>query len=208
MRKMVLFGFVMCFLLLCPHLAHSETGSNPNDWTPDYWSGSVNIFLGIKALDEEDWEPVEIHDQIGIVADVKPRSWPVSLAVDFLASSDDQGAISLAGIGTVSLEAEAKTRELDLGVRKAWDDTRSVHPYFGGGIGVFWAELEGRTTGSRTSDDDTGIGLWIGAGVIWVFYEHANVGVDFRWSRSEVTLYGVDVEAGGYHTGLLLGYRW
>lgn len=208
MRKAILSAFIMCFVLSCPALARSDADTNRDDWTPNYWTGSVNIFLGIKALDEDDWEPVEIHDQIGAVVDVKQRSWPVSIAVDFVASSDDQGTISLPGIGTVSLEAEAKTRELDLGVRKAWESAGSIRPYFGGGIGVFWAELEGRTTGSRVSDDDTEIGLWLGAGVTWTIHEHFNFGVDFRWSRSEVTLHGVDIEAGGYHTGLLLGYRW
>jgi len=50
----------------------------------------------------------------------------------FLASWDDQGVISLPGIGTVGLEAKAKTRELDLGVRKIWEYSPNMHAYFSG----------------------------------------------------------------------------
>ena len=116
--------------------------------------------------------------------------------------------ISLPGIGTVGLEAKAKTRELDLGVRKICEYSPNMHAYFGVGVGLFWAELEGRTTGTRVSDDDTGIGLWIGAGMYRTLHDHLNLGFDFRWSKAEVNLHGADLEAGGYHAGVLLGYHW
>ena len=208
MKKVIVPVFIICFLLSFPGPAISGSDSNSDDWTPDYWTGNVNVFIGVKALDEGDWEPVDMHDQIGVLADFRKKSWPISVAVDFLVSWDDQGAISLPGIGTVGLEAEAKTRELDLGVRKIWDYSPNMHPYFGGGIGLVWAELEGRTTGNRVSDDDTGIGLWIGAGIYWTLYNHFNLGADFRWSKAEVTLHGVDQDAGGYHAGVSLGYHW
>ena len=136
MKKVILPVFIICFLLSYPGPAISGPDSNSDDWTPDYWTGNVNVFIGVKALDEGDWEPVDMHDQIGVLADFRKKSWPISIAVDFLASWDDQGSITLPGIGTVGLEAEAKTRELDLSVRKIWDYSPNMHPYFSGGIGL------------------------------------------------------------------------
>ena len=65
-----------------------------------------------------------------------------------------------------------------------------------------------RWLGLRASADDDAIGFWIGGGIYWTLGEHFNIGFDLRWSKAEVTINGVDGEAGGGHAGLLLGYHW
>ena len=66
------------------------------------------MFLGAKALDEDDWEPAEEQDEGGIGVDFKQQSWPVSIAIDFLHGSGD---------GTLwGVKCESETSELNFGV--------------------------------------------------------------------------------------------
>jgi hypothetical protein len=69
------------------------------------------------------------------------------------------------------------------------------------------AEIEAEAYGLSVSVDDA-VGFWIGGGVYWTLGEHFNIGFDVRWSKAEVTIDGLDFEAGGTHAGLLLGYHW
>ena len=62
--------------------------------------------------------------------------------------------------------------------------------------------------GISVSDDDTALGLWIGGGVYWTPAEHFNIGLEAKYSNAEVTLFGVDANAGGGHFGALIGYHW
>jgi opacity protein-like surface antigen len=160
------------------------------------WTGNVNLFLGAKALDEDDWEPVDEQDEWGIEVDFKQKSWPVSIAIDFLYGSDD---------GTLwGTEFESETSELNLGVRKIWDQFPHVRPFIGGGISF----IRGEFSAPGVSDDDSAVGIWFGGGVYWTLVEHFNIGLEAKYSTAEVTLFGVDADAGGGHFGLLVGYHW
>jgi len=155
------------------------------------WSGNLNFFLGKKYLDGGDWGPVDEHDEIGILSDFKHKSWPVSIAFNALSSKDDVS-------GSVNLDA--KTMELDIGVRKIWENFSYLRPHIGGGITFVEAE-------KKRMDEDS-LGIWIGGGVYWTFDEHFNLGFDLRWSDADVTLFGIDTEAGGFHASLLVGLHW
>ena len=196
MKKLVFF-IVTCFLFSIPNLAVCE------DWT-----GNINAFLGMKYLDEYDWEPVEEQGEFGIRVYFKQEGWPVSIAIDYLVSSeDDTGLYFVPGYGIVPASLEGETSELCFGVRKIWDHLPTVRPFIGGGIAVINAEAEVRALGVSVSDDDA-IGIWVGGGVYWTLGEHFNIGFDLRWSKAEVTLFDVDGEAGGTHVGFLVGYHW
>jgi len=164
------------------------------------WTGNVNAFLGQKTLDEDDWGSLDKQAEFGVLVDFKQPDWPVSVAVDFLASTDKE---TEAGI-----EVEGTTSELNVGVRKIWEDTGStIRPYIGGGLAVINAEL--KTNGfPYISDDDSGAGIWLNAGVYWILGQNFNLGLDLRYSQADVTLYGTEGKAGGNHVGLLLGYHW
>jgi len=68
---------------------------------------------------------------------------------------------------------------------------------------------------------DSAIGYWANAGLMWRLTEKLSVGFDARYSDAEVTLnltqdaadlFGqtgqVDLDSGGVHAGLTVGYRW
>lgn len=184
MKKLV-FLAITCFLLSIPNLAIC------GDWT-----GNINALLGAKALDEYEWEPADEQYEFGIELDFKQQSWPVSIAIDYLSGSGD-------GIfGGIKFESE--TSEFNLGVRKIWDTFPTIRPFIGGGI----AFITGEFSGLGLSQKDDAVGFWFGGGVYWTLAEHFNIGLEGKYSSADVTLFGVNADAGGGHFGLLLGYHW
>ena len=97
---------------------------------------------------------------------------------------------------------------MGFGVRKIWDGAPAIRPFIGGGIAVISSEIEARTVGVTFSDDDNALGIWIEGGVYWRVSEQFNLGLNARWSKAEVEIFGVDYEAGGNHFGVLIGYHW
>ena len=203
MRKAIVLSIVICWLFI-PDLAMSQSSSNPTDWT-----GNVNIFLGSKMLDEDDWAPVDQHFEAGVLIDFKQKSWPISIALDFLSSSDKEDvSFAVLNFGTFNFNLEGNTTEINLGVRKIWDNPTMVRPFIGGGLAVISAEVKGTALGLSVSDDDTGVGVWLEGGAYVTLGQHFNIGAEARWSKAEVTLFNVDGEAGGFHVGALLGFHW
>jgi len=163
-------------------------------------SGNINVFLGSKSLDEDDWWPVEDQVEVGIEFDFKGENWPISIAIDLLAS----GAEETIGF----IDFEGKTSELNLGIRKIWEPTATIRPFLGGGLAFISGEYTGASGPYSVSDNDTGTGFWLGGGIYWTLVEHLNLGFEAKISSAEINIYGVDVNAGGGHFGLLLGYHW
>lgn len=164
------------------------------------WTGNVNFFLGQKSLDSDDWGTLDEQGAFGVLVDFRQENWPVSIALDFLGSADDTTRLG----NTI----DGMTTEFNAGIRKIWEISgSSVRPYLGGGIAFINAELE-RTNVFVVKDDDSGTGLWLNGGIYWTLGQHFNLGLDLRYSEADVTLFGVNGEAGGGFAGLLLGYHW
>ena len=186
-------------LLLLPSSAHAAEAT-----------GQVNFFLGQKSLDSGDWEPVDNQAEFGAVMSFGRKDWPVSIAADVMGSADD-ATMQDPFLGSVDLTGS--TLELDLGVRKVFGKKRT-HPYAAGGLGIISASAEIESGGVKVDADDTALGFWVDAGVFWTLGKRFNIGVDVRWSEAKVDLdfgSGVvakDINAGGLHYGLLLGFGW
>jgi len=203
MRKIITLTFI-CLTFSIPDLAFCESEARPSAWL-----GNVNLFLGTKFLDKDDWEPVEDHLEGGILFDIRRENWPVSIAVDLLYSWDDKDiAVDILGVGRVNSTVEAKTFEINIGVRKIWEILNYFRPFIGGGPAFIKAELEVTQRGNSISDSDTGFGVWIDAGVYVTLARHLNLGVDARWSKAEVEIFDAQGDAGGWHIGALIGFHW
>jgi len=161
-------------------------------------AGDVNFFLGQKQLEGE-FDPIQEQPEFGAQITVGPRDWPVKIAIDILASSDDD---RVAGV-----EIEASTSEIDVGARRIWIKGKA-RPFFGGGLALVNAELQTAVPPFVIEDDDSGVGLWISGGAFWRIGARFNVGVEARISRAEVKFFGRDTEVGGEHFGVLLGWGW
>lgn len=185
MKKNILTVILMMFAL----------NAHANEWT-----GNLNFLLGQKTLDETEWAPVDKQGEFGVLVDFKQQNWPISIALDFLGSADEATELGL--------NVEGITTEFDVGVRKIWGvEGSSIRPYIGGGIAFATADFR-ITSGFPVSDDDNGTGIWLNGGIYWTLGQHFNLGLDLRYSQADVTLFGVDVDAGGTHAGIILGYHW
>jgi len=153
----------------------------------------VNFLLGDKMLDKGDWEPVEDQAEFGVAATIGSEDRPVQFALDLLGSWDEANYFGV--------DVEGSTSELAVGVRKIWGK-RKAKPFFGGGL----AFVNGEFKAFDLSDDDTALGLWVNGGVFWRLGRRFNIGLDVRVSRAEVEVFGVDIEAGGEHVALILGF--
>jgi hypothetical protein len=170
------------------------------------WTGNVNFFLGAKVLDEDDWEPADEHDEFGVLVDFKKNKSAISFAIDYLHSEGDESVFDWDTGYLIDIDAE--TSELNIGIRKIWDQSGTVRPYIGGGLAYIYAEYGGRAMGISVSDDDRAFGFWLNGGIYWTLGNSFNVGLDLRYSYAEVSLYGIEGNAGGGHAGILVGYHW
>jgi hypothetical protein len=111
--------------------------------------------------------------------------------------------------GLVAADWEGRTSEFNAGVRKYWGMDSVMRPYLGGGLAFIGARLEAKTGRfDYVRDSDYRTGLWFNGGVLWTLTRHFNLGFDIRQSGAEVTVFDQKRKAGGFHTGLILGYHW
>lgn len=181
--------------------------------------GDANLWFGGKWLSDDELADADVDQQTQYgVALTLDFDWSVDLAFDLTQSSGDDSRSLSPGS---TLDTDVDTTELALGVRKLWGE--KLRPYVGGGL--VWIELSadqtaqvstgpGETTPVTVVDDSgDGLGLWLNAGVVYLLGSHFNVGLDLRYSQASVDLQPVgaqtlNLDAGGVHAGLLLGYHW
>ena len=78
----------------------------------------------------------------------------------------------------------------------------------GGGVALVAASLVNENAGVTVEHDGRAIGAWAGAGTYYALTPSFNLGVDVRYSKSEVTLFDKEREAGGINAGITVGYDW
>lgn len=168
------------------------------------WTGNLNAYFGGKLLSDTDWRADE-HAEFGARLDFKKEAWPVSIAADTHFSNGDNIS-SVAGVGSVY--EDVHTCELNLGLRKYWENATIMSPFLGGGLAYGQLEAKRKTDGvTRLSDKGNGIGVWVNGGILWTLNAF-NIGFDLRYTRVEIGLDDGDFEGGGSHAGILLGYHW
>lgn len=183
-------AFFLCTILLAAN-AHAYDDNSKI-------TGNFNVFVGKKHLDDggdNGWQPLDSQFEYGILFNIKPKNWPISLTADILHSTDKEDYLGI--------EATGSTTEFDLGITKHWQ-TDSITPYIGGGAAIINAEVE---LGSY-SQDETELGVWGKAGAFVTVDDGTNIGFELRYSYAETDFNGTDVEIGGYHAGVFIGYHW
>lgn len=168
------------------------------------WTGNLNMFLGGKRLEKDDWEPVDKQAEFGAQVDFRKRNWPLNIAIDLLGAIGEERV----PFGSGNIKVESRTSELNLGIRKIWDGAPHVRPFLGGGFSFARASLRFSPSGTPIEVSGDGTGVWLGGGVFWTLGESFNIGFELKSSSAKVSIAGVEVAAGGRHFGLLLGYHW
>jgi hypothetical protein len=158
--------------------------------------GTARIFLGWKALDEHDWDPVESQGEFAILTDFGPEEWPVRLAADLRFGAEEERFLGV--------DATSFSWELNLGVRQVFDTKSPVRPYFGGGVSIGGATLDL----DSDSDSDSGMGLWIDFGVDIDLGGPVSLGLELCFSLIPIDIAGEATNAGGVHFGITVGFSW
>ena len=167
----------------------------------DDWTGNVSAYLGHKSVDDDDWPSLDSQRSVGVISDFRKQSWPVSIAADLIFAGD----VHKNG----EREDTGGTMEMHLGARKVFTlNNSSLSPYVGGGVAIVAASLEREIAGVTVDDDETALGVWIGAGAYYAVTPHFILGLDVRYSKAEATLFDIDRKTGGMNVGLTLGYHW
>lgn len=118
---------LLVFLLTSPFLyAESE------------WDGNLNLSLGVKNLDSNDWDPIDDQGFLGVQFDIGKTSWPISLALQHIISAGSEEETT----GGLTTESEGYTSELRLGVMKniAISGEKNILS-LGGGLALVEVEL-------------------------------------------------------------------
>ena len=202
-KKLIL--TLVCVILMVPvaqatHIKHEKKSKHSKGF-----SANLVGIVGNKYLDNS-WQEFDSQVAIGVSFDFKNRSWPFSLTVSSIFSADVES-----NNGLFVEEEAGSTSETHLGIRKIFSISgSSMEPYIGGGLALISAELDRRVNSSFfvTTDDDSATGYWLGGGIYWHLSKRFIMGVDVRYSDAEVTLFGVDREAGGLYTNMLIGTHW
>ena len=169
------------------------------------WTGDVNLLLGGKTLEEDDWGGLRRQREGGLQAAFGGRDWPVLLSVEVLGARSRE----LADAPFVGLtELTVRTQETNLGVRKFWRPSPRVRPFLGAGFSFIRAETTARSSSGTVSDSGSGGGVWLGGGLLFTLGGAFNVGLEAKASGAEVELGGTEVDAGGGHLGLVIGWHW
>lgn len=164
------------------------------------WSGNVSGYLGQKTLDDSDWPDHDEHGSIGLLLDIQRRNWPVSIALDFFGTGDEDKS--------GGDKHEVYSAETHLGVRKVFElKNTPIAPYISAGAAFVYVEEE-NSAASPQKQDDSSTGAWVGAGFYARLTDYVQMGVDVRYSEAEVTVFDDDRKAGGLHAGVTAGYHW
>lgn len=176
---------------------------------PSRLTGNLNILLGAKSLDEDDWSPVHEHREAAMQFDFRGLRWPFNLSIEYAGSASDKenAVIFVPGYGLVAFQVEAETNEINLGLKKIWDKFPHFRPYIGAGPSIITGKLTLEGNGRSVSDKDTSSGFWIAGGLSWTI-ERFNIGFEAKLSTAEIEVFGVKANAGGGHFGLFAGLHF
>lgn len=178
---------------LPPAVPPKKTLSSWLATTKDVLFFDVNAFGGRKMLDEEDWEALAVHNEIGATGTFGPPNWPVHVALEAYGSR------------AAHAKTSTTTVEIGAGVRRIFD-FGAIRPYVG--LGVEGARADYIVEVDEEvfeTEADRGIGAWIGGCASFRFGNYGNVGVLVRYSTAEVELGARTVDAGGLHVGVTIG---
>ncbi|MCK5132634.1 MAG: outer membrane beta-barrel protein [Candidatus Sabulitectum sp.] len=189
MYKITLYSLTLA-LLTIPASAH-----------PGNWTGNINAFLGMKYFDSDDWmEEFQEQAEGGILFDIKKNGWPVCLVFESMYSMDEDEVLGV--------DIEVSTSEVFLGGGKTWAQNSTIRPFVRAGINIIAVEQKNNFGSQSETFDESATGYAVSGGVYWTLDQHFNLGIGIRYSKAEIDFDTFEVEAGGTHSGLVIGYHW
>lgn len=140
---------------------------------------NVNVYVGQRMVDEDDWEPVDDQMVIGVEVDKFDPSESFGWEAAIFYASDD--GTNFGG------NVDASTTEFAFGLRKTLFTSTRLRPYVGVGLAAIRAEIDD----AAGVDEDNTAGVYAHGGVYWDVGQNFHIGVDVR------TVFGTDVALNG-----------
>jgi len=142
------------------------------------------------------------HQAIGFDYEHALKAFHVTVGLHISASSDEDRE------GT--LNHAMNIAELSFGLKKLWKAGASTRPYLGGGISWVWnSHFEIDPIRPEYVINDSSVGYFLNAGVLWRVGRRCNLGVDTRVMRgAEVTFTQREGSLDYEQIGLLAGFNW
>ena len=136
-------------------------------------------------------------------------------------------------IPPADVRRRARTVEIGLGVRRSWQ-VKGLSPYLGAGGAWVWTTVDYQMSdpsqsqfgapGGHVGGQDSAPGIWAGGGLVRPVGRRFQIGLSGRYSKAKVTIprstvagqHGgytftpgtTEVEAGGTHVGLAVGWAY
>lgn len=191
----------------CALLAACAGTSTAGAPATEYRSSKIDLYLGGRALDEDDWSPVEDQTVLGVEFVHEGLDWPVGYEIALSVSEKSKDDVR---VGPTTVDVTGKTGEIAAGVRKTFLKDERFHPYLGGGLAAIQAKFRGEdSTGVSASDDDTSGAFYVHGGVDFDLGPSFVIGLDLRMLfGSDITLFGVNGDADYGQLALLIGVRF
>ena len=172
-------------------------------------SMNLNV-LGMRKQLSSDWKPVDQQDEVGGDVDIRGQDWPISINVGYLYASRKGRVDQILQIGNISmsftqLEREAVTEEVFGGVKKIWTDENGFSLFVSGGAS--WIKGAFRFANAGTFDSAR-VGWYASLGGYCTLANFLNVGIVGRYSDTTLNIIGADLNAGGWHYGVLAGFHF
>ena len=146
----------------------------------------ISIMGGSRSLDDDvAWDEIDQPAVFGLES--ASLGDPLGLEVGLSFATDDT---TVSGVDVTNSFLETW-----VGGRATFGDGPLL-PYVGAGLSLVLARVEGESGGTSVSDDDTGVGLYLHAGVLYLIGGRFFVGVDARiLTGASVELFGIDTDA-------------
>ena len=169
-------------------------------------NGNANFLLGGRALDEDEWEPLDKQGVFGVTVDFGGAEWPVHMEAGFYGSAESDTTFDSSLFDEVSMAVA----EFCFGVNKTWSTSGGTRPFVGGGIASVAAGVDVNPLFAPSfDDDDESLGFYVHGGVFWRLGPRFNIGIDARvLTGTDLTLFNTDTDVDYVQLGLVLGFGW
>lgn len=158
----------------------------------------VSLYVGVRSLDEDDYEPIEDQATFGLeFSDDRRGSRMLGWEIGFMLSGDDRSA--------GGADVEGTTAEVYGGLHESFG-TGTVRPYLGGGVSFIASKVDIAGVGE---DTDSSYALYMHGGVAFDVNSSLLLGIDFRLLfGSDMDIAGVETDADYGQAAVFLGFAF
>jgi len=185
--KVAVISFTFSCIVLTTKSAYAQSNEKNRD-------ARLNLMIGTKQLNTEDWDFVAGQKAFGVDIDISVKKWPVDVVAGFIHSQDK--------IQNLNVKNLALTNEIILGIKKEWGAFLSL--YVTGGLSIINARVEGW----NGNDTGTGAGAMVGGGINVPLLKRFHGGFLYRYSCAQADILGISKKLGGDSYLFSIGYNW